>query len=331
MIPMRDGVKLHTKILAPRGETRASARSCSSGRPTASRRPARELDGVPRTLADDGYVFVFQDLRRQVRLGGRLRDAAAGARAGGHEGARRGDRHVRHDRVAPRERARTTTAASACSASPTRAGRRSWPPLEPHPALAAISPQASPADMWLGDDFHHNGAFRLSYGFEYAYGLESRQGPQAVRLRSLRHLRVVPRARPALERQRAFLPREDPDLERLRRAPGLRRVLEAPDDDSAHPRGQGPDAERRRLVGPGGLLRPAPRSTTALEKNDPKDVNRLVVGPWNHGGWARGDGDKLGAIPFDGATAKYFRAADPGALVRALPQGPRRAAASRGR
>ena len=35
--------------------------------------------------------------------------------------------------------------------------------LEPHPALKAISPQASPADMWLGDDFHHNGAFRLSY------------------------------------------------------------------------------------------------------------------------------------------------------------------------
>ena len=38
--------------------------------------------------------------------------------------------------------------------------------LEPHPALKAISTQASPADMWLGDDFHHNGAFRLSYAFE---------------------------------------------------------------------------------------------------------------------------------------------------------------------
>ena len=38
-----------------------------------------------------------------------------------------------------------------------------------HPALRAVSPQASPADMFLGDDFHHNGAFRLSYGFEYAW------------------------------------------------------------------------------------------------------------------------------------------------------------------
>ena len=44
---------------------------------------------------------------------------------------------------------------------------------DPHPALRAASPQASPADMWLGDDFHHNGAFRLSYGFEYAAMMET--------------------------------------------------------------------------------------------------------------------------------------------------------------
>ena len=45
--------------------------------------------------------------------------------------------------------------------------------LEPHPALKAASPQAPPADMFLGDDFHHNGAFRLSYGFEYAALMET--------------------------------------------------------------------------------------------------------------------------------------------------------------
>jgi predicted acyl esterase len=45
--------------------------------------------------------------------------------------------------------------------------------LDPHPALKAVSEQATPADMYLGDDFHHNGAFRLSYGFEYAFELEA--------------------------------------------------------------------------------------------------------------------------------------------------------------
>jgi predicted acyl esterase len=45
--------------------------------------------------------------------------------------------------------------------------------LDPHPAVKAIVEQASPADMFLGDDFHHNGAFRLSYGFEYSAELET--------------------------------------------------------------------------------------------------------------------------------------------------------------
>ena len=45
--------------------------------------------------------------------------------------------------------------------------------LDPHPAVKAVVEQASPADMFLGDDFHHNGAFRLSYGFEYAALLET--------------------------------------------------------------------------------------------------------------------------------------------------------------
>ena len=45
--------------------------------------------------------------------------------------------------------------------------------LEPHPALKAASEQASPDDMFVNDDFHHNGAFRLSYGFEYSALLET--------------------------------------------------------------------------------------------------------------------------------------------------------------
>jgi len=45
--------------------------------------------------------------------------------------------------------------------------------LEPHPAPKAASEQASPDDMFINDDFHHNGAFRLSYGFEYSALLET--------------------------------------------------------------------------------------------------------------------------------------------------------------
>ena len=44
-----------------------------------------------------------------------------------------------------------------------------------------------------------------------------------------------------------------------------------------------------------------------FEKHDPNHLNYLVVGPWNHGGWARSDGSKLGEISFDSNTSKYFR------------------------
>ena len=44
--------------------------------------------------------------------------------------------------------------------------------INPHPAVKAISPQAPMTDTWMGDDFFHQGAFRLSYGFEYGASLE---------------------------------------------------------------------------------------------------------------------------------------------------------------
>ena len=44
-----------------------------------------------------------------------------------------------------------------------------------------------------------------------------------------------------------------------------------------------------------------------LERNDKENKNFLVVGPWNHGGWSRGAGDKLGRISFGSSTAEHFR------------------------
>ena len=44
-----------------------------------------------------------------------------------------------------------------------------------------------------------------------------------------------------------------------------------------------------------------------FEKNDAWNNNFLVVGPWNHGGWARTDCGKLGVIPFGGNPCEYFR------------------------
>lgn len=45
--------------------------------------------------------------------------------------------------------------------------------LYPHPAVKAISPQAPMIDVWIGDDFFHNGAFRQSFGYDYVLAIES--------------------------------------------------------------------------------------------------------------------------------------------------------------
>jgi len=45
----------------------------------------------------------------------------------------------------------------------------------------------------------------------------------------------------------------------------------------------------------------------AMEKNDPKGINHIVIGPWNHGGWSRGDGNGLGPLQFGTNTGAWFR------------------------
>src|SRR5690349_22247678 len=45
----------------------------------------------------------------------------------------------------------------------------------------------------------------------------------------------------------------------------------------------------------------------AVEKNNPGTTNLLVMGPWSHGGWSRGDGDRHGDIAFGQKTAQFYR------------------------
>ena len=74
-------------------------------------------------------------------------------------------------------------------------------------------------DTWMGDDFFHQGAFRLSYGFEYAGDLElSKDRVGAAADQSLGHVRLVSRARTAGERRREVLPRPRADVEGVHRS-----------------------------------------------------------------------------------------------------------------
>ena len=112
--------------------------------------------------------------------------------------------------------------------------------IDAHPALKASSPQAPAIDMFLGDDFHHNGAFRLMYTFSWLAG-NARPRAGADARRAVRRFdygtpdgyRFFLEAGPVAEHQREVLQRQRPDVERVHGAPGLRRVLAAPESAEA--------------------------------------------------------------------------------------------------
>src|SRR5438128_338624 len=174
MIPARDGVKLHTTIFVPRGAP-GPLPIIFTRTPYGIAHAGNTLHGYYRAFARHRYIFAFPDIRGRHPSGA----AFVMLRPPGPP-RQRGD---------PKAIDESTDAYDTIdwllAHVPNNDGRVgmlgiSYPGwltlmamLDPHPALKAASPQASPADMFLGDDFHHNGAFRLSYGFEYATRMET--------------------------------------------------------------------------------------------------------------------------------------------------------------
>jgi putative CocE/NonD family hydrolase len=178
--------------------------------------------------------------------------------------------------------------------------------IHPHPALKAVSEQACMGDTWLGDDFFHNGAFRLSYAFEYTALLESSNENFSFAFDRFDvydfYLRLGALSNANAKYFHGKLPTwnefvahasYDDFWKRLAVAYGLKEPT-VPDLNVAG------WWDQEDFYGP--------MSTYArLEKSDPKHLNYLVAGPWNHGGWGGGSGKSLGAIPFGSDTSVYFR------------------------
>src|ERR1051326_1242893 len=172
MIPMRDGVRLYTQVFAPEQATeRFPFLLIRTPYGTGQLDSARLVAALPE-LSAEGYIFVMQDIRGRFKSEGQFvmlrqpRDPQD--KKAIDESTDTYDTIEWLLKNVPNNNGRVGLAGTSYGAWLTVMGT-----LDPHPALHAAVPQASPADMWIGDDFHHNGAFRLSYGFEYAYRMES--------------------------------------------------------------------------------------------------------------------------------------------------------------
>jgi len=304
MVPMRDGVKLHTKIFVPT-DRKEPLPFLFLRTPYGIGNAAEQLDSRFTRLAADGYIFVFQDIRGKFGSEG-VFIMQRPARAPGDtktidEGT---DTYDTIDWLlgnVPSNNGRVGMHGVSYLGWTTIMGA-----LEPHPALKAISPQASPADMWLGDDFHHNGAFRLSYGFEYAFSLES--GTDLKDFDFDRYdtfswyLSLGPLANIDVRFFHGRIPTWNdfvthPDYDEFWKRQTLIPHIRDVKVPTLNVAGWW---DQEDFYGPLAIYQ-------ALERYDVKGLNYLVVGPWNHGGWREGLGDRLGPISFDNATGKLFR------------------------
>ena len=185
--------------------------------------------------------------------------------------------------------------------------------MDAHPALKAASPQAPTADYYLGDDVYHNGAFMLGANFGFYGFFTPRKGDPEVPRRRLDFDFGTPDAYdfflkmgPLADANRKYFNGE---------AVYWQEIVDHPNYDQFwQPRslwkfmnnvtpavlnvGGWFDAEDP--MGPFHIYR-------AVEKNNPNTTNSLVMGPWCHGCWSRGDGNRLGNLDFNVKTAAFFR------------------------
>jgi putative CocE/NonD family hydrolase len=303
MIPARDGVRLHTKVFIPKTQ--------AGPLPILMRRTPYGIEGAAgafarayKTLAEEGYIFVFQDIRGKFGSEGAFvmqRPARApGDTKSLDEGTDTWDTIEWLLKNVPNHNGRVGMLGVSYDGWTTIMGA-----IEPHPALKAISPQASPADMWLGDDFHHNGAFRLSYAFEYAAMMESGKDVQPFQFDRYDtfdwYLDLGPLANANRQYLREKIPTWNdfvahPDYDafwkRQTMVPHIRSVTVPTLNVAGW-------WDQEDFYGPVAIYK-------TLERFDTGGLNYLVVGPWNHGGWTR-TGDSLGPIAFGSDTAAHFR------------------------
>jgi hypothetical protein len=308
MIPMRDGVKLNTHIFTPKG---------SSGKlplilertPYQAAENTGWAQGKFKALAADGYIFVFQDIRGRYKSEGQFV-------------MQRAPVSLLSDSRDPKVVDEVTDAYDTIEwlikNVPNNNGRVgiigiSYPgwtaamaTLSPHPALRAASPQASPADMFLGDDFHHNGAFRLSYGFEYATMMETTK--ESSRFEFDRYdtfewyLRLGPLSNVNEKYLHGKIPSwndfvSHPNYDQFWRQQAMAGYLKNVRVPMLNVAGWW---DQEDFYGPVKIY-------DTLEQHDRQRMNYLVAGPWNHGGWARGEGSSLGRIKFDSNTGQHYR------------------------
>jgi putative CocE/NonD family hydrolase len=307
MISTRDGVRLHTEIYTPKNATEplpilfertpygiSGANGAYS--PMLSRYDA---------MMSDGYIFVFQDIRGRYGSEGKfvmLRPNHDPADPKGVDEST--DTYDTIDwliKNVPHNNGRVGLDGISYDGFLVTMGM-----IHAHPALKAVSEQACMGDTFLGDDFFHNGAFRLSYAFEYAPLLETSNENYSFPFDRFDtydwYLRLGALSNANAKYFHGSIPTWNdfiahPNYDDFWKRHAVAHGLPEPTVPNLNVAGWW---DQEDFYGPMSTYE-------RLEKSDRKNLNYLVAGPWNHGGWGRDSGASLGDIPFGSNTGVYFR------------------------
>jgi putative CocE/NonD family hydrolase len=310
MLPMRDGVRLHAVILRPADLHDAPP----AGLPFLLARTPYGVDdfdseSVNRDkpeLAASGYIFVYEDIRGRYKSEGSfVMNRPIVPHNSKNDVDETTDTRDTIDwllKNVPGNNGRVGVfGLSYDGFLAIMAG------IDAHPAVKAISPQAPMTDVWMGDDFFHNGAFRQSYGFDYVQQMEAQKTDARVDLKQdmydffLLHgnfagaVATVPKMSD-LPTVNAFL--TQPAYTKFWRDMAVQDKLAKVEVPTLEVGGYW---DQEDMWG-------TQAEYAALQKHG--DQVFLVLGPWNHGGWqgaARQLGSEFGRLNFGEPTGTEFR------------------------
>jgi putative CocE/NonD family hydrolase len=325
LIPMRDGIKLATILYVPRDADPAHPYPFLMERTPYSAGP-RGTDNYPlrgpgpsRELSQEKYIFVYQDVRGRYLSEGQFEEVTPALNGPPKPGLK--------GKNAPHDESTDTydTIEWLLKNVPGNNGKVgimgiSYPGFyataslpDAHPALKAVSPQAPVTDEFIGDDARHNGAFFLLDNFSFTNYFDAPRPQPVANYKELFDLKIT-------DAYQFFLklgPLKNANAPQYfnNRARIWNEYLQHDTYDAywqarnirPHLTGVRPavlvvggwyDAED--LFG-------ALHTYQSIEKQNPKATNRLVMGPWTHGAWARPDWQKFGPYDFGQNTAQHYR------------------------